>query len=111
MKKKLFVWGYTHYPDRVTTCALTEDGKLLASIDSPIDYNEPRSEVHQKQHKENVRLFFGSNDAIAEEYDVHIQNQSKLEKHMYDGGDRVENVPEDFRIAWDKAKLGEAVVN
>jgi hypothetical protein len=93
MKKKLFVWAYTRYlPTPAQTCALTADGKLLFAI-----YND--------DHKETVRLLFSNNATLQEEYDIVVQNQEVLEKHMYEGEPR-ETLNEDFRLAWDKYKLG-----
>lgn len=105
MKKKLFVWAYTHTVGSVRTCGLSEDGDMIFGIDkmlSPTD--QPRSEAHQKQHRENIRLLIAGNDTLNEEYNVIVADQKKLEAHMYEGANREENVDSDFRNAWDRFK-------
>lgn len=89
MKKKLFVWAYTHNPSYMETCALTEDGKMLFII-------------HSKDHKATVDLVFKDNTGLQTEYDIIVK---VLEAHMYEGAAR-DTLREDFRIAWDKYKLG-----
>lgn len=105
----LFVWAYTHYAGMVHTHGLTEDGKMLFRIAVNIDgREEPRSEAHQKQHKENVRLLIAGNETLNEEYTIEIADQKKLEAHLYDGASREENVSPEFRKAWDRFKDNEA---
>jgi hypothetical protein len=109
MKKKLFVWAYTHLVGSVQTCALTEDGDMLFSVSNALTpTDQPRSEAHQKQHKENIRLLIAGNDTLNEEYNVVVANQQKLEAHMYDGASREENVDAEFRKAWDLFKKKQA---
>lgn len=109
MKKKLFVWAYTHLVGSVQTCGLTEDGDMLFTISNNLKPTEPsRSEAKQKQHRENIRLLIAGNDTLNEEYNVVVADQKKLEAHMYDGASREDNVDADFRAAWDLFKEKEA---
>ncbi len=98
MKKKLFVWAYTRYiPTPAQTCALTSDGEMIAAI-----YND--------DHKKTVDRFFKNNTGLQEEFDITIVDQEVLEKHMYEGETR-EILNEDFRLAWDKYKIGATAGN
>jgi len=90
MKKKLFVWAYTHNPSRIETCALTEGGEMLFVI-------------HNLDHKKTVEKLFKGNTGLQEEYDITVVDQDLLEKHIYQAGPR-ELLNEDFRSAWDKYK-------
>ena len=91
MKKKLFVWAYTHFTAPIVqTCALDEDDHMIVSV---------MSGNHQ-QVAETLAT------EMAEMYDVKIQDQEKLEEHMYRGASRDYGVPKDFQIAWDKFRAG-----
>jgi hypothetical protein len=98
MKQKLFVWAYTHYSDRVETCALTSEGKMLLMI--TVDKRTP--EGHQ-EHFEVVEMVFKDNKYLNDQYDVHVVNQNDLERHIYKGETR-DLIPKDFQVAWDKYK-------
>jgi hypothetical protein len=105
MKKKLFVFAYTHYPSTVEVCALNSDGKMLFTI----TVSKESVDGH-KEHEEIVRTVFSENKELKNEYDIVIVNQKTLEAHMYNNAPR-ETLSEDFRLAWDKYKLGAEAVN
>lgn len=91
MKKKLFIWMYTHYPDHNTTCGLSEDGVMVFTT----NHNKDNDYIKMLKDKE----------MYTDDYDVHIIDQKILEDHMYHGEPR-DTLPLDFRAAWDIYKMG-----
>jgi len=87
MKKKLFVWYYKHDNH---VCALDEDGKMIYTVIS-------------QDPKKTVKVLFTGNAFLLQEYEVKVQDQEKLERHVYDGESR-DLIPKDFQAAWDKYK-------
>jgi len=88
MKKKLFVWYYKHNNH---VCALDEDGKMIYLVISDEDANT------------TIKSLFTENPFILDKYDLEIQDQDKLERHVY-GGESRDLIPKSFQVAWDKYK-------
>ena len=88
-KKKLFVWVYSHTKP-MTACALTEEGEMIASA---VDIDRDKAK----------EALFKENPTFDQEYEVKVQDQETLERHMYKGESR-DLVPKDFQIAWDRYK-------
>jgi hypothetical protein len=91
MKKKLYVWAYTHFPNGLNeTCLLTEDGNMLMVIKN-------------MNHKETIRLLLTGNKVISGEYEIKPLKQRTVDG-SFPRSVAPEDLPEGFWEAWTKYK-------
>ncbi len=101
--KKLFIWAYTRTPNFIELCGLDIDGKMLFAI-----RREKEGDDVPALQKNLTELMVDNNTAIRQKYEVVHIDQPTVESVIYDGADR-KVLPEAFRIAWDKYRMGETI--